>query len=246
MTLAVNLSTLHSYSVEETIEAFVKICNQHSRGCIRRLPGFFQKLTNTAWVNLQFRVNHYTSVIEPYLLGRINTEQFLDRLTEIFNFMDTMDEAERKRLLIAAWNTSIKMTEKTNDRFLQLVESAKVEPVCLISNTNELNMQAILELLKTTYPELPFKKNIDISVINSQEPVELLPNVYLCLSYRFGAFKTTDRVESFIASLSGKFSGPITVVSQHDSDTAKAGQLKLDVKDPDEFYGAASSSSLAL
>ena len=239
MTLAINLSTTHDYSIDDTIAAFVTICNQHNRGCLRRMPGFFQNFTNDAWVKLQLKLN-YASVIEPYKLGKINTEQFLDKLAEIFNFMDTMDEAERTSLLITAWNSSIKITEKTKGRFAHILDSAKEEPVYLISNTNELNVRAILDLFKEKYPALPFNENIDISMKYSQEPVELLPNIYLCLSYRFGVFKT----EGLLKHLSDKISEPLTVVSQHHSDTAKAEQLELNVQNPDDFYYAVPSISM--
>ncbi|KTD22294.1 Uncharacterised protein [Legionella lansingensis] len=238
MGLIVNLSTIHDYSINETVSAFVRLCNQYSYGCLQCMPGFFQTGTNYAWVMAQYKLK-YKSLIEPYKLGNISTEDFLDNLAEIFYFMDDMSTGERNKLLKEAWNASIKMSEHTQDRLRQLVEKAASEKVYLISNTNELNIQAILDLFKEQYPDLPFKEKIDISIQDNKEPVEILPNIYLCLSYRFKTFKsenvtTVSLVEELVKENQDE---EFTVVSQYAGDLKKAEQLGIiHIQKAEEFY----------
>ncbi len=237
MTLIVNLSTTHDYSIDKTVAAFVQICNQHSKGCLQSMPGFFQNWTNYAWVMAKYQAN-YTSLIEPYKLGKISTPEFLENLSKIFYFMQDMDKETRDSLLANAWNASIKISEKTQDRLSQLVEEAKTHPVYLISNTNELNVTAILALFKESNPDLKFNEAVDTSIMDSKEPIEILPNIYLCLSYRFGAFKTEAvSTVSLLEDLSKKIVSPITLVSQYPGDLRKGEQLGLDkVLNAEDFY----------
>lgn len=246
MTLFVNLSTTHDYSIEKTVAAFVQLCNEHSKGCLQGMPGFFQNWTNYAWVMAKYQLN-YTSLIEPYKLGRISTEQFLKNLSKIFYFMDYLDEETRNSLLINAWNASIKLSTTTQDRLSQLVEEAITQPVYLISNTNELNVQAILALFKANNPDVPFNEAADIRVLDSQEPIEIARNIYLCLSYRHGAFKTeTVSTVSLLDDVAKKCSGPKTLVSQYPGDLQKGVQLGLDrvLKAEDFYHPAIHDSSL--
>jgi hypothetical protein len=238
MPLIVNLSTTHDYSIDETVAAFVKICNQHSKGCLRCTPGFFQNWANYAWVMAKYQAN-YASLIEPYKLGKISTEKFLDNLTKIFYFLGDMDKETRDTLLANAWNASIKLSEKTQERFAQLVEEAKNQPVYLISNTSELNANAILALLKEKNPSLKFNDAVDTRGLVSSAPVEVLPNIYLCLSYRYGAFKT----DAVIEHLCKDRTSPITLVSQYPGDLKKGAQLGLDsVLQAEDFYNSMSNA----
>lgn len=236
MTLIVNLSTTHDYSIKEIIAAFAQICKEYSRGCFECIPGLFH-LTNYGWVTLKYQIN-YKSLIEPYRLGKLSTEEFLDNLTEILYFLCDMDKEERNSILAEAWNASIKLSEKTQDRLSLLVEEAKTQPVYLISNTNELNVNAILDLFKQNNPDLKFKE-VDTSIKDSKEPIEILPNIYLCLSYRYGAFKEeTVTTMSLLEHLSTQCSKPITLVSQFPGDRKKGEQLGLEVWDAEEFYNS--------
>ena len=95
------------------------------------------------------------------------------------------------------------------------------------------------------YPDLEFKKDIDIGTHNTQSPIEIVPNVFLCLSYQYGAFKTqTVTTMSLLESLSIKLEKPISVVSQYSGDREKAKELGLDVRDLNEFYRSASAPQL--
>lgn len=244
MTLIVNLSTTHDYSIDKTVAAFVQICNQHSNGCLQSMPRFFQNWTNYAWVMAKYQAN-YTSLIEPYKLGKISTQEFLANLSQIFYFMQDMDKETRELLLANAWNASIKLSEKTQNRLAQLVEEAKTQPVYLIANTNELNVNAILALFRIRNPELTFNEVVDTSIIASKKPVEIAPNIYLCLSYRYGAFKTEAvSTVGLLEDLSKSCSGPITLVSQYPGDLKKGEQLGLNVLNAEDFYTPVLSSSL--
>ena len=246
MTFIVNLSTTHDYSINETVGAFVQICNQHSNGCLKNMPGFFQKWTNYAWVMAQFHTN-YASLIEPYKLGKINTEQFLNNLSQIFYFMNDMDKSERNELLANAWSSSIKLGSNTQNRLGMLVEKSTDEPVYLISNTNELDVRAILNLFQKNHPDLEWNKEADISITNSKEPIKILPNVYLCLSYRYGAFKEqTATTVSLLEYISEQCPGSKTLVSQYPGDLKKGKLLDLDnVFNAEEFYNSGMSNSMS-
>lgn len=239
MTIIVNLSTTHDYSIQETLSRFVKLCNKYSEGCLQCTPGFFQTGTNYAWVMAQYQW-HYKSLIEPYRLGHITTDKFLDNLAKIFYFMD--DFPGKERLLTRAWNASIKLSDTTQDRFLQLVKHAEHQPVYLISNSNELNVEAILSLFLHHHPELEFNRDIDTTIKYSTKPVEILPNVFLCLSYRYNTFKTDHLLEQLVQ---GQDVADITVVSQYADDLKKAQQLGIDdIQSPDWFYGEQVSHDL--
>lgn len=231
MTIIVNLSTTHDYSIQETIYKFVKLCNKYSEGCLQCMPGFFQTPMNYAWVMAKYQL-HYKSLIEPYRLGQITSDEFLDKLAKIFYFLH--DVPGREYLLGQAWNASIKLSDDTRTRFSQLLEWAEHEPVYLISNTNELNVEAILSLFKSQNQELTFKKKIDISVQDSKTPVEILPNVFLCLSYRYKTFKTDHLLEQLIQN---QDLADITLVSQYEGDLDKAEQLGIrNIRTPEQFY----------
>lgn len=238
MALIVNFSTIIDYSIDETIQAFVNLSTQHSNRCLRCTPRFFQHWINYAWVFATYKTK-YASLIEPYKLGHISTDNFLDNLADIFYFMKNIDKNEARTLLTQAWNASIHSSKTTQNRFAHLVEEAKAQPVYLIANTNELNVQAILALLRKDHPELAFKEPIDISIIDSKEPVEILPNIFLCLSYRFRNFKAeTASTMSILEDLSTTLELPITLVSQYPKDLEKADELGFfhAILPADEYY----------
>lgn len=232
MPTIVNLSTIHDYSIEKTMDAFLKICNTYSHN----LPDFFAPVYNYAWLRVQF-FKYYASHIEPYKLGGISTDTFYDNLTEILNFLPKdMEKSLRNKLLEDAWNSSITISEQTKGRLLKLVDMATEEnPVYMISNTNELNAQSILVAFRESYPILNFHEDIDLSIKKSKEPVEILPNVFLCLSYRYQMFKTDSMLEEVVKS-KGK-NTHFTVVSQYEVDRNKATELQVEkVSDPGEFF----------
>ncbi len=208
MTLIVNLSTLHSlYPISTSVRAFAQLCNNYSTGCLTCCPSFFQSGTNFAWVMYQYQTQ-YKTLIEPYKLGKITSRQFLINLLTIFDFLDDnfvcslsdsikiADSSYREEanlaLLEHAWNAIIGLEDDRVARFATLAERALEEPVYLISNTNELNVNKIIQLLQSKNPEIRFNQ-IDCSVVDDKQPIEIAPNIFLCLSYRYQLFKTDSQ-----------------------------------------------------
>ena len=143
-------------------------------------------------------------------------------------------------LLENAWNEIIDLDETRLSRFPTLVAQSQAEPIYLISNTNELNVLKILRLLKKQNPDIAFNTPLDLSVRESKEPIEIAPNIFLCLSYRYQLFKTVT--ENHSASphstmsllnhlvkeqLSGVATSDILVVSQFSGDLAEATKLGI-------------------
>ena len=206
MPLIVNLSTIHTlHPASKSVDAFVRLCNKYSAGCFSSCPNLFKSWSNYAWVMYQYKMNE-KQLIQPYKLGAINTEQFLQNLLRIFPFLqDVAAEQEvmvglnegksyledfALALLENAWNEIIDLDETSALRFPTLVTQSESEPVYLISNTNELNVLKILRLLKKHNPEIEFITPVDLSVQESKEPIQIAPNIFLCLSYRYQLFKT--------------------------------------------------------
>lgn len=251
MPIIVNLSSIHTlHPISKSVDSFVRLCNKYSTGCFSSCPTLFKSWSNYAWVMYQYSMND-KQLIQPYKLGAINTEQFLQNLLQIFPFLhdvdveqDTMiglNEGESYShdfglsLLENAWNEIIDLDETRISRFPMLIAQSHAEPIYLISNTNELNVLKILRLLKKQNPELTLNTLIDLSVQESKEPIEIAPNIFLCLSYRYQLFKT--RAEHCSASphstmsllnylvkeqLSGVATSDIRVISQFSSDLAEA------------------------
>ena len=256
MPLIVNLSSIHTlHPTSKSVDAFVQLCNKYSGGCFSSCPTLFKSWSNYAWVMYQYGT-HYKQLIQPYKLGTISTEKFLHDLLQIFSFLrDVVDEQEvmvelnggesyshefSLSLLENAWNEIIALDETRASRFPALVARAQDEPVYLISNTNELNVLKILRLLKIQNPDITFKTPIDLSVQESKEPIEIAPNIFLCLSYRYQLFKTvTDNRSANLHStmsllnhlikkqLSDVQAYDIRVISQFASDLEEAAKLGI-------------------
>lgn len=256
MPLIVNLSSIHTlHPTSKSIESFVQLCNKYSSGCFSSCPTLFKSWSNYAWVMYQYSMND-KQLIQPYKLGAINTEQFLQNLLQIFPFLrDVPAEQETMvrlnggesyshkfslSLLENAWNEIIDLDETRLSRFPSLVTQSQAEPVYLISNTNELNVLKILRLLKEQNPDITFTAPIDLSVQENKEPIEIAPNIFLCLSYRYQLFKTVGENRNanphstmsllnhlVKKQLSGVDTADIRVVSQFLGDLAEATKLGI-------------------
>jgi hypothetical protein len=191
MVKIVNLSAIHTLRpIRSSLEEFARICDENSESSLCCCPGFFQHYSNFAWVAWQYK-SHFKDLIQPYKLGKLTTEEFLANLKCIFPFLQAEDSDQQ---LIDAWNTIISLEGSFIDRFGYLAEEAtSADPVYLISNTNELNVIKILTLLKEKNPEIKFHDPVELSVESSFEPIEIAPNIYLCLSYRYQLFKTVEQ-----------------------------------------------------
>ena len=256
MPLIVNLSSIHTlHPISKSVDAFVQLCNKYSSGCFSSCPTLFKSWSNYAWVMYQYSMND-KQLIQPYKLGAISTEQFLQNLLQIFPFLrDVAAEQEAMvglnggesyshefalSLLENAWNEIIDLDETRLSRFPTLVAQSQAEPIYLISNTNELNVLKILRLLKKQNPDIVFNTPLDLSVRESNEPIEIAPNIFLCLSYRYQLFKTVTENRSanphstmsllnhlVKGQLSVIATSDIRVVSQFSGDLLEATQLGI-------------------
>ncbi len=258
MPLIVNLSSIHTlHPTSKSVDAFVQLCNKYSSGYFSSCPTLFKSWSNYAWVMYQYSINE-KQLIQPYKLGAINTDQFLQNLLQIFPFLhnETIEQETllglngnesyshdlALSLLEHAWNEIIDLDETRALRFPTLVTQSQEqeEPIYLISNTNELNVLKILRLLKKQNPNIAFNTPVDLSVRENKEPIEIAPNIFLCLSYRYQLFKTvTDNrsanphsTMSLLNHLvkeqfSGVSTADIRVVSQFSGDLAEATKLGI-------------------
>ena len=256
MPLIVNLSTVHTlHPVSKSVDAFTRLCNEYSVGCFSSCPTLFNSWSNYAWVMYQYKRNE-KQLIQPYKLGAITTEQFLQNLLHIFPFLqDVPTEPETMiginegesysedfalAVLENAWNEIIDLDDTSAMRFPTLVTQSMSEPVFLISNTNELNVLKILRLLKKQNPEIEFITPVDLSVYESKEPIQIAPNIFLCLSYRYQLFKnvtdnrdvnphsTMTLLKHLVKEqLSNVDTSSIRVVSQFGGDLSEAKRLGI-------------------
>ncbi|TAL65023.1 MAG: hypothetical protein EPN84_02250 [Legionella sp.] len=241
MPLIVNLSTIHTlHPIKKSVDAFAQLCNDYSDGSLSCCPTFFRSWSNYAWVMYQYQT-HDRSLIQPYRLGAVTTPQFLSQLQGLFPFLnDLSNDQDSLRstdtavsLLEDAWNASIDLDQTRVGRLATLMNQG--EPIYLISNTNELNVRRILQLLRQHYPEIQWKKGVDISVQENKEPIEIAPNIFLCLSYRFQLFKnrsdtpnsTTSLIQHLVNGHLAESKEHIRVISQFPGDLAEASRLGI-------------------
>lgn len=86
MKYIINLSSVHEDSLAERITAFAQLCNDYSKSLLSKycLP-FFSNHVNKAWVILKSET--YKPLINDYKIGKITTEQFLDKMVDVFYFL---------------------------------------------------------------------------------------------------------------------------------------------------------------
>ncbi len=250
--------------------AFVTLCNKHSRpnSCCGQ---FFTGITNSTWVSYQFSMQ-LPRLINPYKLGQITTQQFLRGLRNIFSFINNAtlkrpnnvretevirqnsehfltlqgksvftEEDYINAMLEEAWNSIVQVTPNDAQRFQELVD--KDEPIYFISNTNELNVHAVMAMLNKYLPDLELNPQ-KISQ-NGQDLIQLIPGreIYLYPSYLAHQFKQTNGqtpglIEQLISARSLDL-GDTTVVSQYPGDLAHAKTLGVDPEKclvPNAFY----------
>jgi len=238
MTYIVNLSSIHTLKPIMTagVDAFTKLCNKYAQGCCTSCcPGFISRPLNRSWVAWKY-YRHVNDTINPYKLGKISTKEFLSKLKDIFYFLPD-DQAEA--LLKEAWNAIIDFQESDQVKFRKLQEISQNEPVYLISNSNELNAKAIIKLLQDNFPDISWKENIDLTVHQSNQPIEIAPNIYLCLSYQYGLFKTDGLIKKVVEDQPYHQVSEVKVVSQFAPDREEALRLGVpaeNISDAQTFY----------
>ncbi|MCE0722959.1 MULTISPECIES: hypothetical protein [Legionella] len=281
MPLIVNLSAIHALKpISTCVRAFEDICDRYSTGYFSCCSSFFQSWTNYAWLMYQLGRND-SKLIQPYRLGKLTTEQFLERLLKIFSFLEDatpeegeMEELKGKQLysntfarmlLENAWNSQVEWDESKADYLSALIHEAegsdlnaevsqaveskpKRDPIYFIANTNELHVLQILNMLRKAYPSIKFYRNIDLSIKEDKEPVEIAPGIFLCLSYRYQLFKTQEENQTVDPSstmsllnylVTKQFTdvpvSELRVISQHQEDLVEALRVGIDA---DHIYQA--------
>ncbi len=219
----INLSSLiampkpYLERINTVIDALSVLCKKYNKPDLCHAMLFANSFGSKAWLLMRY-LNFKPSIIDPYKLGDIDTEQFLNKLLEQFSFLkdvelDEQDKQalgrlgpttwayqhnvankEAKALLELAWNDLIKLDDKYLRRISNVVDSAnRKNPVFLIANTNELNIHHFLYLLRENGYDL--KQSLDTSLKHQKQPLEVLPNVFLCLSYQYHASKLSGQLD---------------------------------------------------
>jgi len=240
MTIIVNLSSTHSWDIRKSFAAFAKIHKEHSSSCFS-CSSTLHSMSSYAWVLWKYR-NIDKTCIQPYKLGKMDSDQFLQELATIFDFVDeeklTLTGKSKLDLLEEAWNAAIGLDDNVVSRFSALIERAKTELVYLVSNTNPLNVKSVFEHFKQQNPNILFI-NFDLKHQQNNTPIEIMPNVYLCPSYAFQCFKTSEQnalltppstmslIEYVIKDILKSPLSEIKVVSQYDGDLKEAEKLGI-------------------
>lgn len=132
MVYIVNLSSAHKlYSINEGYKAFVELCDKYSNARHCCGSSLFAKFTNYAWVAWQYR-KHLHTVINPYKLGKISTEDFLEKMCQVFKYLESAryEDATVKTLF---------------DRRKALVALKEVATIEQLWNDKKLIAKALLE-----------------------------------------------------------------------------------------------------
>ena len=224
--LLANFSTIPSVvNIDRGLEAFVNLRKEYKEfthcGCSWKPSSF----SNAIWIRYIF-IKHQRS-INDYKLGRLSTAQFLQKLREVFDFLETAefnqaikDEIWSQReelyslkeiheqsaltqehlinaLVEQAWNAILDFHSDDYAKFEKLWALAQAgQEVYFISNTNELNIHKMLIKLQKNLPHIPWEKSISISKDDAgNEGIKIAPNMYLCLSYQFSAYKTASDIK---------------------------------------------------
>ncbi|MFN3234641.1 MAG: hypothetical protein ACE365_04435 [Gammaproteobacteria bacterium] len=124
-------------------------------------------------------------------IARINLqEESYFVLQDKANAEEDLEKSDYLKALIEeAWNSIVELSSENKIIFETIF--SRDDPVYLVSNTNELNVFKILRLLQSHYPNVEWFENVDVSVPEAPDktPLQIAPNIYLCLSYRWGEFK---------------------------------------------------------
>lgn len=269
MPTIVNLSAIHTVNIDEGVAAFTRLRNQYYTGCSSCWPSIFTSMTSKTWVKLKFAY-HADRTITPYKLGKISSKEFLRRALEVYDFLQDVDFPESVKnelnadkryylalkdraendipdniiamtLLEKAWNAIISFTDDDADKLRYLLENSAGDAIYFISNSNELNIHKIIQLIKEKFPGLKLNENIDISVTPDENPIQLAPNIFLCVSYRFGAFKSSSDNEALNNTTPGVLRrlyahltlglrhsvSEIRIISQYEKDLQEAKKLGI-------------------
>lgn len=253
-TKIINLSSLHSLRSEtKMISIFAEICDKYAPSAFNFCPSIFTHITNFSWVGFKFKENK-PLLIDPYKLGKMETQEFLNRLLDVLSFLkdpnlqllerdiarlnankdslfilrgisEPTQEDYVLALLEEAWNSIIIFNEEDLTKLQALLKDDS--EIILISNTNHLNIERVLQIFKAQCNEI---LNFDNK---EQGPIQITKNIALYPSYQMGAFKIkledgTPGVLQYVFNevLKGN-SEDLLVISQFPNDLKEAIRLGI-------------------
>lgn len=219
MQRVINLSAIHTLQpIHHGISAFVRLCDKYSNSTFSCCSSFFSHGVNYAWVMNQYRKSLNT-LINPYKLGHITTDNFLNGLLEMFPFMlntsleiscedmqrlndnkassyslRNMDNPSAcdyaKALLEEAWNSIITFSDEDVAKIQKTFEEEG--DVYFMSNTNELNVFKIIQWMQN---HLPDKIKLDLNspqIVqkNMLSVLQIGSGAHLIASYLCHTYKT--------------------------------------------------------
>ena len=227
-TYIVNLSAIHILKpISEVLDQFADLHYTYAQSWLGK---WYSKM----WVSLKYLSLNRS--INDYKVGKIDTNTFISKLQEIFYFIPADKNPEK--LLEDAWNSLIVWNDKSTERLKTLIDK-RGTPIYFISNTNPLNIKKIIRLFQDNCPndwQLPQE--------TEAKPLAIAENFYLCSSYLF-----KEGTPGLISDLVNKFlkeTKPenILLVSQYQSDLAKAEALGIKSQKADQFFPVVTESSL--
>lgn len=252
----VNLSCLHKlYPIHSA--GFAAFANLYQHYYSHHFLSYLAYPVDLVRVGIIYYKNQHT--INNYKLGKITTEEFKREMLKAFDFLQNKENAQQ--LLIDAWNKIIDFDPAHDEKIKSLFEKAKQEEakVFIVSNTNELNVRKILGHFYTI-GGVAWNNTPNISCEKSPIPIQLTEdgNICLCLSYRYGEFKspelqqtlpagTPSLLQHIVRNLKdmGYTESNIKVISQFSGDMQEAKTLGLPAEKDEMFFSSLSPDQQA-
>jgi hypothetical protein len=186
MIVIVNLSDFFENKMSESIAAFAKLRSTYLK---RNCCGFFPSGIHKLWVMLQLHLNE-KKLIDPYKKGEIDTNDFLEEMSQIFYFVPESNSDE----IAVAWNKMIALSVRGTKNIQTLLNDEYIEKIILISNTNPLHVDKTLSELQEKLPSVSWSKNVQ----SHDDCLQIANKVYLCVSYHVKAFKEETLVTNLL------------------------------------------------
>lgn len=219
----VNLSTINKLrSLSAVLDQFADLHYEYAQSWLH------YKWYSKLWVSTKYIT--MTRTINDYKLGNIDTDTFISLLQNIFYFIPK--DKNPRELLEKAWNSLIDWDEQSTQRLNFLIN--KNQLICLISNTNELNIQKIKQDINSATGKAWDWQEQTLDECKFQ----VAENFRLMTSYENKVFKTDGLVEKLVTELQreGKTLKEIILVSQYKPDLDKAKELGIESMPADQFF----------
>lgn len=223
MAVIINLSTLITLKPDQDLySAFKRLSDTYSTDedsyVKSLLPGILSSpisaVTDYAWVTSTIS-DCYETLIVPYKLGKISTQDFLDGFRKSFDFIEKnidyhpkektriRDNREKyaclrdkgvlkkvdfaRALIEEAWASAIEFTEQDYLKFDQLNQTIN-EDIYFITDGTELGMYKVVEALKKRFPNYDW---LSPAKLDNDGILQIAPHMFICSSHLAHTFKTT-------------------------------------------------------